>query len=419
MDDKKKALMNKENIVVGLDIGSSKIAVFIGALENQNQVRVLGFGVHELKKNAITDLDTLIQSLGKAVKEAETMTGIDVKEVYVGVAGDYITCFKSKGGVTLDPSRNEVRDSHIAAVIKHASTLPSTAGEILHIFPGDYSLDEQKGIKNPIGMSGVRLDAEVQIVAAKPLHLQNVRKSVEKAGFEIAAMVLEPLASAYAILHDEERELGVAIIDIGAGSADLAVFFEDTVRYSVSLDLAGNIITSDIAKSFDTPISIARAEEMKKKHGIVSLSNILEDEIIGVPGIGDRGVVPCSRKRLAKVMHARTSEILMLIAENLRKRQLDKIIGAGIVLTGGTSAIEGIVELAEEIFKKPVRLGQPKQCIGLGESLSKPSFSVGVGLLHYAAKTKQKNKRETGPQVIVGSLKTGIHRFIQTLKNYI
>jgi len=419
MDDKNKMTVNKENIIVGLDIGGSKIAVFIGLQENQNQVRVLGFGVKELKKNPISDLDFLISSIGSAVKEAETMTGFDVKEVYVGVAGDYISCFKSKGGVTLDPSKNEVKESHVAAVIKDASTLPSTAGEILHIFPRNYSLDDVQGIKNPIGMSGVRLDAEVQIVAAKTLNLQNHKKSVEKAGFEIKAMVLEPLAAAYAILHDEERELGVAIIDIGATSADLAVFYEDAVCYSVSLDLAGNIITSDIAKSFDLPISIARAEEIKKKYGTVAISNVLNAEVIPVPGIGDRGTVPCSRERLARVMHARLSEILGLIADHLRKRQLDKIIGAGIVLTGGTSATEGIVQLAEGIFKKPVRLGQPKQDVGLGDSLAKPSFSVGVGLLHYAAKTRKKSIKETSTQGILSYIIAGTRRFIQIIKRYI
>ncbi len=418
MDEKNQNQIDKSRVVVGLDIGSSKIGVFIGMVEDDSQVRVLGYGVNELKKGAINELESTVHSLETAVKQAETMTGIDVKDVYVGIAGSHIKSINCIGTVPLTRSGNEVTLADMHAVVEQASSIPLTADrEVIHVLQGDYSVDEQKCIKNPLGMSGVRLSTEIQMVTAQMGAIQNIRKSVERAGFSIASLVLEPLASACAILHDDERELGVAVIDIGAGSTDVAVFVGDTVRYTVSLDLAGNTVTNDIAYCFKTPLD--RAEEIKKKYGTCNISNLLDDETIPVPGVGGRGEKEVPRKLLAQIIYERMNEILTLVDKDLRKAKLEKVIGAGVVITGGASAVEGLVELAEKAFNMPVRRGVPKQSVGLGESLAMPAYSTGVGLLCYAAKDKRNTKRETGANKIVGSVGNAISRFWNFIKNYI
>lgn len=412
MDDKSQ--INKDRIIVGLDIGSSKIGVFIGQIEENEQVRVLGLGVNELKKGAANELEATIACLERSVKEAESVSGIDVREVYVGISGSHIHSILGNGTVSLARSGNEVTDYDIEAVTEQArSIMLSPDREIIHCLIGNFSIDDRRGIKNPIGMSGARLSTEVQLVTAQVGALTNIRKSVERAGFHIVSMVLEPLASAFAILHEDEKELGVAVIDIGAGSTDVIVFIGDTVRYTVSLDLAGNTVTSDIAYCFKTPLD--RAEEIKKKYGTVAFSNLLEDETIPVPGVGGRGEKLVEKKLLAEIINERMKEIFTIIAKDFSKKKLDKIIGAGLVLTGGGSSIEGLVELAEKIFDAPVRRGTPKKSVGLGESIAMPAYSTGVGLLSYGAKNFKASSRDTGKK-LAGSVNNIIQKTINFLK---
>ena len=413
MDDNKQNMIKKDDYIFGLDIGTSKINLFVGAIEG-NSVRVLECGDFPLANPDA--FDSVVETLGKAVHMLESSTSIDVHNVYVGIAGKHVSSINYKGLVTLPTS--EVRDVDIEAVVKQASTVPSSAGQIIHVFPGDFTLDEERGIKNPKGKTGCRLGVDVQVVTSRQNALMDITKCVESAGLTIADFVLEPLAAASAVLTDDERELGVALVDFGAGSADIAVFVGDSVRYTASLDLAGNTVTSDISKCLKVPISLAKAEEIKKKYGTCKISNLIEDETFPVPAVGGRGDVQCSRKLLANVITARVKEIFKMLAKDLQKRHLDVLINGGVVLTGGCCALEGIEAVAEQAFEKPVRIGYPTGMSGIQDAFQKPSYATGIGLLYYAAKQHRENKkRETGTQISV-SVKKGLQRFKDFVKTY-
>lgn len=413
MDENKRNEIKKEDLVFGLDIGASKIDLFMGAIM-EDSVSVLECG-HLALPNA-DEMDSVVEVLQKVAHQLETLASVDVHDVYVGIAGKHVSSFNYKGLVTLPTG--EVRSQDIEYVKNQASTIPETAGQIIHVFPGEYTLDDQPGIKNPKGLNGRRLGVEVQVVTSRPNAIQNLDKCVKSAGLHVVDFVLEPLAAAYSVLTDDERELGVALIDIGAGSADIAVFVGESVRYTASLDLAGNVITSDISKCLKVPISLSKAEEIKKKYGTCKISNLIEEETFPVPGVGDRGEVPCSRKLLARVISARVEEIFKLLAADLKKHKVDVLINGGIVLTGGCCALEGIDELADKVFGKPVRIGHPRGSrTGIQEAYSNPSNATGIGLLHYAARQQRENrKRETGKQISL-SMKKGFQRiknFVQT-----
>lgn len=412
MDDTKQTI-RKEDYIFGLDIGASKVNLFVGISEGQ-AVRVVECGDFPLS-NA-EEQDQVVETLQKAAQVLERSAGVDVRDVYVGIAGKHVLSYSYQGIVTLPTG--EVREEDIINVQKQASTLPASAGEIIHVFPGEYSLDDDKHIRNPKGLSGRRLGVEVQLVTSRQNAMQNLTKCVTRAGLNVAGFVLEPLAAAYSVLTDDERELGVALIDIGAGSADIAVFVNDSVRYTASLDLAGKVITSDISKCLTVPISLSKAEEIKKKFGTCSFNNLMEDDTFPVPAVGGREDVECSRKLLAQVITARVSEIFQLLAKDLKKHQLDSIIDGGIVLTGGCCALEGIDKVAHKAFGKPVRIGHPKGMSGIQEAFENPSYATGIGLLYYANKQHQEKKRsDTGPQITV-TVKKGFQRFVELLKTY-
>lgn len=413
MDENKQNVIKKDDYIFGLDIGSSKINLFVGAIEGES-VRVLECGDFPLENPDA--FDSVVETLEKAVHLLESSTSIDVHNVYVGIAGRHVLSYTYKGLITLPTS--EVRDADIEAVVKQASTVPSSAGQIIHVFPGEFTLDEETGIKNPKGKTGCRLGVDVQVVTSRQNAIMDISKCVESAGLTIADFVLEPLAAASAVLTDDERELGVALIDIGAGSADIAVFVGNSVRYTASLDLAGNVITSDISKCLSVPISISKAEEIKKKFGTCKLSNLIEDEMFPVPAVGGRGDVQCSRKLLANVISARVSEIFNMLAKDLKRRRMDVLINGGVVITGGCCALEGIESIAEKSFGKPVRIGCPSGMSGIQDAFQKPSYATGIGLLYYAAKQHRENKkRETGTQISV-SVKKGLQRFKDFVKTY-
>ncbi len=412
MDDTKQ-VNKKENYIFGLDIGSSKVNLFVGISEGES-VRVVECGDFPLANAEEQDL--VVDTLQKAAQMLERSAGVDVRDVYVGIAGRHVQSFHYEGLITVPTG--EVREDDIENVKKQASTLPASAGEIIHVFPGEYTLDDDKHIRNPKGLSGRRLGVEVQLVTSRQNALQNLTKCVTRAGLNVAGFVLEPLAAACAVLTDDERELGVALVDIGAGSADIAVFVNDSVRYTASLDLAGNVITSDISKCLNVPISLSKAEEIKKKFGTCVINTLNENDTFPVPAVGDRGDVPCSRKLLANVIAARTHEIFMLLSNDLKKHQLDSIINGGIVLTGGCCALEGIENVASKAFGKPVRIGHPKGMSGIQEAFQNPSYATGIGLLHYANKQNRERKHgETGAQLKV-SVKKGFQRFVDFVKTY-
>ena len=283
MDENKQNEIRKEDLIFGLDIGASKINLFMGAV-TENSVRVLECG--DLPLTNSDEMDSVIENLQKAARQLESLASVDVHDVYVGIAGKHVSSLHYKGLITLPTG--EVRSQDIENVKNQASTIPESAGQIIHVFPGEYTLDDQAGIRNPKGLNGRRLGVDVQVVTSRPNAIQNLDKCVKSAGLHVMDFVLEPLAAAYAVLTDDERELGVALVDIGAGSADIAVFVGESVRYTASLDLAGNSITSDISKCLKVPISLSKAEEIKKKYGTCKISNLIEDETFPVPGVGRR-----------------------------------------------------------------------------------------------------------------------------------
>ncbi|WP_297698992.1 cell division protein FtsA [uncultured Fibrobacter sp.] len=412
MDDRQDK--KKEEYIFGLDIGASKMNLFVGISEGEN-VRVVECGDFPLK-NA-DEYDSVVETLQQAVQVIESSTRVDVRDVYVGIAGKHVRSFSFQGIVTLPTG--EVSEEDIENVKKQASTVPPSAGEIIHVFPGEYSLDDEEHIRNPKGRSGRRLGVEVQVVTARQNAMQNLAKCINRAGLNVAGFVLEPLAAAYSVLTEDERELGVALVDIGAGTADVAVFVNDSVRFTTSIDYAGNDITSDISRCLNVPISLSKAEEIKKKYGTCVISNLIEDETFPVPAVGNRGDVRCSRTLLARVITARVEEIFQMIAEKLKKNQLDGIINGGIVLTGGCCALEGIEDIACRAFGKPVRIGRPKGMSGIQEAYQNPSYATGIGLLYYANKQqREKKKSETGAQIAV-SVKKGLQRVIEIIKTYL
>ncbi len=413
MDENKQNEIRKEDLIFGLDIGSSKINLFMGAV-TEDSVRVLECG--DLPLSKADEMDSVVENLQKAARQLESLASVDVHDVYVGIAGSHIQSLLSKGLITLPAG--EVRSQDIENVKNQASTIPESAGQIIHVFPGEYTLDDQTGIRNPKGMNGRRLGVDVQIVTSRTNAVQNLDKCVRNAGLHVVDFVLEPLAAAYAVLTEDERELGVALVDIGAGSADIAIFVGESVRYTTSLDMAGNYITSDISKSLSVPVSLSKSEEIKKKYGTCKISNLIEDDMFPVPGVGERGDVQCSKKFLAKVITARVAEIFKLLSEDLKNHKLDSLINGGIVLTGGCCNLEGIDEIASKCFGKPVRIGHPKGTSGIQEAFRNPSYATGIGLLHYAARKQRSNKkRETGKQITV-SVKKGFQRFKDILKTY-
>lgn len=413
--------VDPNKIVVGLDLGSSKIDVFIGQILENGEVRVLGFGNLALQKGEENELEATIKTLKDAVDAAEKTSGIDVKDVYVGIAGSNIRSVASRatiplrefGGVVTKEAMNRVVDQASALVQKPADM------ETIHILPGDYVLDDRTGMKNPQGMEGTSLSVEVQLVLAQKGIVRNIHKAIEGAGLSVKCLVLESLADAECVLEKDEKELGVAIIDIGATSTDVAVFKEDKVVYTVSFNIAGNAITNDIAIGLTTPL--LRAEEIKKMYGTCRRSNMLDDVSFTVPGIGGRPGTECSRKHLAYIIYRRMEEILIKVRDDLHNKNYDSLLGAGAVITGGTSLLEGTQELGEVVFKgMPVRLGSPRTGEGLTEVVRMPIHSTGVGLLYYAAHSDEyKSRRETRTTKIVGSVGNGWKRIWNFLKNYI
>ena len=395
--------IRKEDMIFGLDIGASKINLFVGAA-NEGSVRVLECGDFPLTNP--DEMDCVVETLKRAAQTLESTAGVDVHDVYVGIAGKHVSSFNSKGLITLPTG--EVRSQDIETVKDQASTIPENAGQILHVFPGEYTLDDQPGIRNPKGLNGRRLGVEVQIVTSRLNAIQNLDKCVRSAGLRTVEFVLEPLAAAYSVLTADEKELGVALVDIGAATSDVAVFLGESVRHTASLDLAGKSITSDISKCLKVPISLSKAEEIKKKYGTCKINNLIEGESFPVPGVGDRGDVECPRKLLAQVITARVVEIFKILKEDLEKHKMDALINGGIVLTGGCCALDGIDEIAEKVFGKPVRIGYPRGTSGIQEVFKRPSYATGIGLLHYAARKQSENrKHETGAQITV-SVKKGL-----------
>ncbi len=371
-------------LIVGLDIGTSKVVALVGEIGLDGAIEVVGLGSHPsrgLKKGVVVNIESTVQSIQRAVEEAELMAGCEINAVYAGIAGSHVRSLNSHGVVAIRD--REVTDVDVGHVIDAAKAVAIPADQrILHVLPQEFIIDGQEGIRDPIGMSGVRLEAKVHIVTGADSAAQNIVKCVQRCGLTVEDVVLEQLASAYAVLTDDEKELGVCLVDIGGGTTDIAVFSGGAIRHTAVIPIAGDQVTNDIAVSMRTPTQYAEDIKVRYACALSQLAN--PDESIEVPSVGDRPARRLARQTLAEVVEPRYEELFGLIRDELRRSGFEEVIAAGIVLTGGSARMEGAIDLAEEIFHVPVRLGLPQQVKGLAEVVQNPIYSTGVGLLLYA-----------------------------------
>jgi cell division protein FtsA len=375
-------MARKDDLIVGLDIGTTKICAIV-AERKGDSVDIIGTGTHiskGLRKGVVVDIDATVQSIKMAVEEAEMMADCEIASVYAGIAGGHIRGFNSHGVVALKD--REVRQSDIRRVIDAAKAVAIPMDrEVIHVIPQEFVIDDQDGIREPLGMSGVRLESKIHIVTAAVTSAQNIVKSCNKAGLNVIDIVLEPLASAQAVLSSDERDLGVCMIDIGGGTTDIAVFADGSIKNTAVLSLGGYHLTNDIAIGLRTPFD--EAERIKKTFGVASARYLSSDDVLTVPSVGGRRPREVSRKILCEIIEPRAEEILSLARQEIVRSGLADRIPSGIVLTGGASALAGISELAEEIFEAPVRLGSPENVGGLLEIVRSPMYATGVGLVNY------------------------------------
>jgi len=385
---------NDRNLIVGLDIGTSKVVAIVGEMTPEGRIEVVGLGSHPsrgLKRGVVVNIESTVQSIQRAVEEAELMAGCEIHSVYTGIAGSHVRSLNSHGIVAI--RNKEVTSEDVDRVIDAARAVAIPADQkILHILPQEFLIDSQEGIREPIGMSGVRLEAKVHIVTGAESAAQNIVKCVQRCGLTAEDVVLEQLASAYAVLADDEKELGVCLVDIGGGTTDMAVFSGGAIRHTAVIPIAGDQVTNDIAVSLRTPTH--HAEEIKLKFACALSQLANADETIEVPSVGDRPARRLSRQTLAEVVEPRYEELFALVREELRRSGFEEVIAAGIVITGGSAKMEGAVELAEEVFHMPVRMGVPQHIMGLVDVVSNPIHSTGVGLLLYGRENYLRGRRE-------------------------
>ena len=386
---------DNENILVGLDIGTSKVVAIVGVINPAGGVEIIGTGMHPssgLKKGVVVNIDATVNSIQRAIEEAELMAGCSISSVFVGIAGSHVRSMNSHGIVAI--REREVQHFDIERVIDAAKAVAIPADqEILHVLPKEFIIDDQEGIQKPKGMSGVRLESKVHLVTGAVNAGQNIKKCIRRCGLEVDEVILEQLASSYAVLTEDEKHLGVALVDIGGGTSDIAVFKEGAIHHTGVIPIAGDQVTNDIATLLRTPT--AHAEELKIKYACALAKLARPEETVKVPSVGDREPRDMSRQSLAEVVEPRYEELFKLILEDLRRSGFEEQLAAGIVLTGGTSKMQGVVELAEEIFHLPVRVGSPSRVNGLSDIVKNPIYSTGVGLLHFGA-LEQQRLSETG-----------------------
>jgi cell division protein FtsA len=380
-----------KNLIVGLDIGTSKIIAIVGEVTPEGTLEVIGAGLHEssgMKKGMVVNIDATVGAIQRALEEAELMADCKIRDVYTGIAGSHIKGSNANGMVKIKDK--EVSPADIERVIETASSIALPGDQkILHILEQEFSIDGQDGIKKPLGMSGMRLEVEIHIVTGAVAAVQNIIKCVHRCGLEVREMILQPLASSRAVLAEDEKDLGVCMVDIGGGTTDIAVFTNGAIRHTAVIPIAGDQITNDIAMALRTPTR--DAEDIKIKYGC-ALRQLAGDAPIEVPGVGDRGPRMLSRQTLAEVIEPRVEELYSLVQTELRRSGFEDLLSSGIVITGGSAAMQGMVELGEEIFHMPVRLGLPHYVGGLADVVKTPRFATGVGLLLFAMEQQRREE---------------------------
>jgi len=375
--------MSKEykDLLVGLDIGTSKVAAVVAELRPDGSYEVIGMGQSEskgLKKGVVVNIEATVQSIQRALEEAELMADCKISEVFTGIAGSHIRSFNSSGMVAIKDK--EVTQTDVARVIETAKAVNiPTDQQILHILTQEFIIDGQEDVREPIGMSGIRLEVKVHIVTGAVSAAQNIVKCVRRCGLEVHDLILQPLASSLAVLTEDEKELGVVLVDIGGGTTDIAIFSEGAIRHTAVIPIAGDQITNDIAMALRTPTP--DAEDVKIQYGIAKQAIADPEDMIEVPGVGDRGTRTLSRQALAAVIEPRIEELLSLVHQVVRESGYEEILSSGVVITGGTAMMPGMVELGEDIFLKPVRVGVPEYRGNLHEVVKSPRYSTVMGLL--------------------------------------
>ncbi len=389
-----------KDLIVGLDIGTSKVVAIVAAPvldagPNDNALEIIGLGSHPargMKKGVVVNIESTVQSIQRAVEEAELMAGCQIHSVYAGIAGSHIRSLNSHGTVAIRDK--EVTQGDIERVLDAAKAVHFPGDQqLLHVMPQEYIIDNQEGIREPIGMSGVRLEAKVHLITGAVSAAQNISKCIERCGLTVDGIILEQMASSYSVLEQDEKELGVCLVDIGGGTTDIAIYIDGAIRHTAVIPIAGDQVTNDIAVALRTPTQYA--EEIKMKYACALTQLAREDETIEVPSVGDRPPRQLARQTLAEVVEPRYEELLMLVQAELRRSGFEELLAAGVVLTGGSSKMEGVIELAEEVFHLPVRLGLPQHVGGLVDAVRNPIHATGVGLLLFGNKSEVSGQSET------------------------
>ncbi len=389
-------MAGKENkLLVGLDIGTTKICTIVGEVQN-GLVNIIGIGSHPsrgLRKGVVVNIEGTVQSIRKAVEEAELMAGCQIDSVFAGIAGGHIRGINSHGVIAV--KNREITEQDIKRVVDAASAIAIPMDrEVIHVLPQEFIVDDQDGIRDPIGMCGVRLEGKVHIVTGAVTSAQNIIRCSNRAGLHVNDIVLEQLGCSEAVLSPEEKDLGGAVVDIGGGTTDLVIFCNGSIKHTSVLSLAGNHITSDISLGLRTPAE--EAEKLKKRYGCALVSMVSKEEMIEVPSVGGRKSRTLSRQTLAEIIEPRVEEILTLVQGEIMRSGYANLIGSGIVLTGGTAIMEGMPEIAEQIFDLPVRRGYPVGISGLKDLVNSPIFATGVGLVVYGSKNRSKSRFRIG-----------------------
>src|SRR5690554_1834567 len=385
---------SNEQMIVGLDIGTSKVVAIVGVAGPEGKLEIVGTGMHAssgMKKGVVVNIESTVHAIQRAIEEAELMAGCHIHSVYAGIAGSHIRSLNSHGIVAIRD--REVLPQDVERVIDAARAVAIPADqEILHVLPQEFIIDNQEGVKEPLGMSGVRLEAKVHLVTCAANAAQNVKKCIRRCGLEVEDIILEQLASSHAVLTADEKQLGVCLVDIGGGTTDIAIFSDGAIRHTGVIPIAGDQVTNDIAMALRTPTP--HAEELKIRYACALAKLAGPDETIKVPSVGDRSPRDLSRQALAEVVEPRYDELFSMVQAELRRSGYEDLMAAGIVLTGGTAKMEGVVELAEEIFHMPVRVGAPQDIRGLTDIVNNPIYSTGVGLLLYGMQQQIDGNRQ-------------------------
>ena len=398
--------MTKVNNIVGLDIGSSKITVAVGQPDDDGNLKLLGIGqspAEGIKRGMVVDLEKIVSSIHAAVDDAEMVSGCKISSVYASIAGEHIKSINSRGVIAVGRGTSEISHSDVERVIEAARAVAIPADrEIIHVLPQDFTVDDQTGVTDPIGMAGIRLEVNVHIVTGSVASVTNIVKAIEKADLDVEELVLSPFAAAYSVLKADERELGCVLVDMGAGTTDIAAFLDGSIKHTAVLGIGGKNVTNDVAIGLRTPLE--QAEQIKCLHGSALSTLVSSSEMICVPGVGGRESKDVSRSVLAAIVEPRAEEIFSLVARDLKKANLAESLASGVVLTGGASQLQGIEELAEQIFDLPAKSARPNCLVDENEQMPGPEYAVAIGLMNYGFSSDQiikgKLSKKRGPGFI-------------------